>query len=116
MMAFLGQRLEVNNEMAITAQSIAQQQSTQGSEPVTVEASNDLRDTTTTVTLQVKVVTASGNKTMSWKYADPTAGYDEELKPFFQSLVTNGEIFQYPPLAVQSAKFVTKTETDVVMD
>ncbi len=53
---------------------------------------------------------------MSWKYADPTAGYDEELKPFFQSLVTNGEIFQYPPLAVQSAKFVTKTETDVVMD
>lgn len=116
MMAFLGQRIEVNNDMAITAQSIAQQQSTQGNVPVTVEASNDLRDTTTIVTLQAKVMTASGTKTMSWKYADPAAEYEADIKPFFQALVTNGDIFQNPPLAVQSAKFVTKTETDIQMD
>lgn len=117
MSAFLGQREGVNYDMAITAQSIAQQQATQGSVPVTNEATplmsaGDVKATTTIDTLQVKVMTASGTKTMSWKYADKNAE-SSDLQAFFQGLITYGAIFENQPLAVQSAKFVTRTETDI---
>lgn len=98
--------------MAITAQSIQQQQATQGNIPVTNEATPGVRATTTIDTLQVKVMTAEGVKTMSWKYAARDAE-SSDLQAFFQGLVTYGAIFEYQPLAVNSAKFVTKTETDI---
>lgn len=105
--------------MAITAQSIAaQQQATQGNVPVSSEASpllgatGDVKATTTIDTLQVKVMTADGVKTMSWKYVDKAAE-SSELQAFFNGLITYGSIFEYQPLAVQSAKYVTRTETDI---
>lgn len=104
--------------MAITAQSIAaQQQATQGNVPVTDEttlltATGDVKAVTTIDTLQVKVMTASGVKTMSWKYAAKDAE-SSQLNAFFEGLITYGSIFENQPLAVQSAKFVTKTETDI---
>lgn len=104
--------------MAITAQSIAaQQQATQENVPVTDErtpltATGDVKATTTIDTLQVKVMTAAGTKTMSWKYAATDAD-SSDLQAFFQGLITYGAIFENQPLAVQSAKYVTRTETDI---
>lgn len=107
--------------MAITAQTIAQQQALQQEQqqavPVTqgampLQSAGDVKATTTIDTLQVKVMTASGVKTMSWKYADREAD-SSSLQAFFAGLITHGAIFEYQPLAVQSAKFVTRTETDI---
>jgi len=104
--------------MAITAQTIAAQQASQqelqqsGGNEVPVKAAGDVRATTTVDTLQVKVMTADGVKTMSWKYAD-TGAESSDLQAFFAGLITYGAIFEYQPLAVQSAKYVTRTETDI---
>lgn len=47
----------------------------------------------------------------NYKYADPEMT-EANVKALMQGLITNGSIFENPPLEAVSAKLVTTTEDD----
>ncbi|MBR0380801.1 MAG: DUF2922 domain-containing protein [Mogibacterium sp.] len=46
----------------------------------------------------------------SYKYADPTIT-SQQVQTLMQTIITNGTIFENPPLVAKSAKLVATTET-----
>lgn len=63
------------------------------------------------VTLKMVFVTASGDKTWSLKYANPELT-ESNVNSLMDTMITNGSIYQYPPLTKKSAKIQVLTETD----
>ncbi|MBQ7197075.1 MAG: DUF2922 domain-containing protein [Synergistaceae bacterium] len=49
---------------------------------------------------------------INYSYADPNASASN-IKTLMQSIVTNGDIFENPPVAIKSAKIVTTEETAI---
>ncbi len=54
---------------------------------------------------------AGGNVTFSYRYADPETPV-ATVKALVNGLITNGSIFENPPVKVNSAKLVTQNEAD----
>lgn len=55
--------------------------------------------------------TTSGEKNFTYNYASSTATA-AQVKTVMQTMITNGEIFKYPPLTIISAKRQVTTETE----
>lgn len=53
--------------------------------------------------------TTSGEKNFSYNYGDDDAS-SANIKAAMQAMITNGQIFKYPPLTAISAKYVITTE------
>lgn len=70
---------------------------------------------TSGVTLQMKFGTASGTKTWNLKYAkaDLTGA---QVSSLMDTMITNGSIYQYPPLTKDSAALVVTTVTDLYIE
>ncbi len=60
--------------------------------------------------LQLKFETMAGIKTWNFNYAksEPT---DQQVRTAMQAMITNGSVFEHPPIRASSAKTITTTET-----
>ena len=60
--------------------------------------------------LQLKFETMAGIKTWNFAYAksEPT---DQQVRTAMQAMITNGSVFENPPIRASSAKTITTTET-----
>jgi len=67
----------------------------------------------TKLTLQFKDASGS-NIRYSFNYADPEVDATD-VKTLMQTMITNGSIYQKPPITIVSAKTVTTTETDIAL-
>lgn len=67
---------------------------------------------TTVSTLKMKFGTMAGNKTFSVRYSknNPTA---QQVKTVMETMITNGSIYKYPPLTIDSATVETKTTSSL---
>lgn len=61
--------------------------------------------------LVMTFASAEGDVSYSYKYADPEMTV-AKVKALMSGLITNGSIFETPPLTAKSAKLVTTTEGD----
>lgn len=66
-------------------------------------------------TLVLEFESSGTNVKFSYKYAD-TNTTTQEIKTLMQTLITNGVIFENPPLVAKSAKIVTTTESQYVIN
>lgn len=55
-----------------------------------------------TSTLKLRMGTLSGEKTFSFKYADRDVT-SANVKALAQAMITNGEVYKYPPQVLTSA-------------
>lgn len=60
--------------------------------------------------LQMTFETMSGRKTVTLQYAKSDAT-TADVKALGASFIDNGEIFMYPPVALNAAKMITTSET-----
>lgn len=71
---------------------------------------------TTTKKLQLKFGTAFGTKT--WTFSNvgssiTASGSKAQIKTLMQTMITNGSIYKYPPLALDSANVIETTTGEV---
>lgn len=62
--------------------------------------------------LVMKFDTAAGQKTWSYDYVNPTSS-SNNLKAVADAIITNGSIYQYPPLALVSMELQTTSITRI---
>lgn len=60
--------------------------------------------------LKLQFDTMSGSKTWSFKYAKPNAGL-QTVKTLAQTMITNGSIYETPPVVCRDIREVTTNET-----
>lgn len=65
-------------------------------------------------TLVLEFEGTGANVKFSYKYADNTTT-TQKIKTLMQTLITNGVIFDNPPLVAKSAKIVTTTESQYII-
>lgn len=65
-----------------------------------------------TTKLVLKMGTASGVKTWSFNYANPSVTA-QQIKSFMNTMIANGSIYRYPPLTRDSAQLLTTSETNI---
>lgn len=66
----------------------------------------------TTKKLQLKFGTTFGTKT--WTFANVNGNADATtIKTLMQAMITNGSIYKYPPLTMDSANIIQTTTTEV---
>lgn len=65
----------------------------------------------TTARLVFEMNTAGGSRSFGFNYANPTAS-SGNVRTAGQALITNGSIYQNPPLSLKSAKMVQTTTTE----
>lgn len=56
-------------------------------------------------------VVGGEDRSFSYQHADPSTS-TANVKDLGDALITNGSIFQYPPVQLKAAKIVTVTTTD----
>lgn len=61
--------------------------------------------------LQMVFETSTGSKTWTFNYAKPGMGVTN-VKALGQAMITNGSVYEAPPLLLKSAKEVTTSETE----
>lgn len=61
--------------------------------------------------LRLQFETMAGLKTWTFNNAKPSAGL-QNVRTLMQAMITNGSIFENPPIRAYSAKEVTTTETE----
>lgn len=61
--------------------------------------------------LRVQFETMSGVKTWKFNYAKPSIG-SANVKALMQAMISNGSIFENPPIRAYTAKEITTTETE----
>lgn len=61
--------------------------------------------------LKMQFDTLSGTKTWTYNYAK-TSATANQVKALGAAMITNGEIYNTPPLVLKSAKLVTTTESE----
>lgn len=66
-------------------------------------------------TLKMRMGTLSGEKTFSFKYVNAATLTAEKVKALAQAMITNGEVYKYPPQVLTSATLeqVESTSIDV---
>lgn len=65
--------------------------------------------------LKLQFETMAGLKTWTFNYAKPSAGLTN-VRALMQSMITNGSIFEHPPIKAASAKEVTTSENIYDLD
>lgn len=68
------------------------------------------------VSCKMRFGTMSGVKT--WTFSDWNDGVvtTQMVKDLAQAMITNGSVYKYPPLSLESAKVVTTTEQDYILN
>ncbi len=64
----------------------------------------------TKLVMSFKTASSDNPMTLSFKYGKPSAT-TAQIRTLATSIISNGEIFEYPPTEIKSAKMVTTSET-----
>lgn len=64
------------------------------------------------IKLILRFGTTSGEKNFTYSYADDDVAANN-VKTAMQTMITNGDIFKYPPLTAISAKVQVTSTTDI---